>query len=52
MPNINKKTCKPEIKINEDYDTVKKKKKKHYSMHDEANYYYQEETFSSLEVYS
>ena len=27
MPNINKKTCKPEIKINEDYDTVKKKKK-------------------------
>ena len=28
MPNINKKTCKPEIKINEDYDTVKKKKKK------------------------
>ena len=28
MPNINKKTCKPEIKINEDYDTVKEKKKK------------------------
>ena len=51
MPNINKKTCKPEIKINEDYDTVKKKKN-HYRMHDEANYYYQEETFSSLEVYS
>ena len=27
MCNINKKTCKPEIEINEDYDTVKKKKK-------------------------
>ena len=33
MPNINKKTCKPEIKINEDYDTVKKKKKKKALQH-------------------